>query len=488
MTPYMIFPETPLPPYGPTDPPELYCGYLNQQRFGFFVPNSNPPRYTRDYLIASGTSFAAPVAAGAALIASRIYSSTPGEAKPALLKAMLTATARSLRGGKNYSVDGYAGTAPVTIGAAPDDVQGFGRIDITDIVDSSIAKAYINQNQLLEASGQRWVRTYAVANSLKPVKIALAWSDVATPFPLPNPLTSLLVNDLDLEVHVGNGGTCKAYYGNNIDVRTGSERGEESILYDCNGSIDMKNNVEKALFNPSIDGVDRFTLIVKGTRIGGRATPCPSEPCSDLPNQDFALYVQNAAQLAQLPAPTLTSAVGAATSATLTWAGVQGAAKYQIWRGTGGGSRQLITPAPVSALTYMDSGLAPGFYNYAVRALNEAGEAASIDSNVDYAWVGSFTDDPLLVGETAVKASHVLELRSRINELRVIAGLSSFTYTNPVSVGSVIYVSDITDLRTALDTARSALALSALTYANTLAPGVSKIRVIDIREIRDGLR
>ena len=59
------------------------------------------------YIGGTGTSFAAPVAAGAAILASRRYAETakmngqpvPGAAKPSLVKAMLIAGAKSMYGG-----------------------------------------------------------------------------------------------------------------------------------------------------------------------------------------------------------------------------------------------------------------------------------------------------------------------------------------------------------------------------------------------------
>lgn len=465
------------------------CAKDHQTAYGFFIPNSNPQQYSTRHYIESGTSYAAPVAAGAALIASRIFSATPGAASPALLKAMLTATARSLRGGLGY-VDANLNSAAVAILAAPNDMQGFGRIDITDIVDSTIEKEYLNQTAPLQESAT-WVRTYRVVNAAKPVKMSLVWTDVAHALPLDDPASSLLVNDLDLQVHVGNGVTCKAYYGNNIAVRPTTDR-EESTLYDCNGYIDTKNNVEKAIFYPDTDSVNypnydgtiRFTVIVTARKVTARATPpCAQPPCSI--EQDFALYVQNADIVTAFPAPTLTSAVGGSDSATLAWTGVQGAAKYKIYRRDGTSGPQYLTT--VTGLTHPDPSLAPGIYRYTVRAVNAAEGAESADSNADYAWVGSFTDDPLVTGTTIVKAVHVTELRNHIDELRTVAGLSAFAYTFPATAGTEVRAADIAESRVALNQARTNLGIPALTF-DTLTAGVSLIEATDIHELRDGLR
>jgi hypothetical protein len=62
-----------------------------------FEPVDDPTTYRG----ATGTSFAAPIGLGAAVLASRRYNSTPGAATPSLVKAMLIAGAASMRGGKD---------------------------------------------------------------------------------------------------------------------------------------------------------------------------------------------------------------------------------------------------------------------------------------------------------------------------------------------------------------------------------------------------
>jgi hypothetical protein len=485
MTPLMLLPAVPV-----TDclvNAETYYDCDFQKRYGFYVPNSNPLRYSQNYIIRSGTSFAAPVGAGAALIASRVFSATPSAATPALIKAMLTATARSLNGGLNYAVNGdtTANVVPQTIGPAPNDVQGFGRIDISDIIDSTIPKSYVNQEpQTILGQGGVWVRSYIVSRDGLPVKIATAWSDAPSSDVSQSPVT-VLTNNLDLEVRRENGVTCSSYLGNNISAT------EESITYDCaSGFADGKNNVEKVVFSAPSSTI--FTVIVRASTLLQRAIPCAAEPCSTTPAQDFALYVQNASEVSSLPAPTLTSATGSSTSVTVSWTTVQGAAKYQLYRGLGGGAMQQIASCPgdpgcTSAVSYVDTSLPPSFYKYAVSAVNAGGAAASVQSNFDVAWVGSFTDDPLIAGTTIVKADHILELRSLINQLRAIAGLSAFGFSTTVAPLEVVRATDVVELRAALDQARQTLSQPPLSYANVVASG-QFVRAVDIREIRDGLR
>ncbi|HYS55407.1 MAG TPA: S8 family serine peptidase [Thermoanaerobaculia bacterium] len=192
------------------------------------------PDYDPDYFIDSGTSFAAPVAAGAALIASRVYAASlggtpnPAAASPALLKAMLVASARSMRTALDKTID-----PSVAITARPNAVQGFGRLSLVDIVSHSPARQYVDQSpsRTFTASGQKWSATYPVSDTSRPVKVVLVWTDAPAPAPSGN-VPTLIQNDLDLLVSIGDSTNRKTYAGNNLIESTQSaDEGEESQLY-----------------------------------------------------------------------------------------------------------------------------------------------------------------------------------------------------------------------------------------------------------------
>ena len=65
---------------------------------------------------------------------------------------------------------------------------------------------------------------------------------------------------------------------------------------------------------------------------------------------------------------------------------------------------------------------------------------------------GAFTDDPIVAGETPVRAAHFTELRERIDTLRVAHGLGLFPWTDSTLVAGVTPVRGVhmSELRTAL--------------------------------------
>ncbi len=97
----------------------------------------------------------------------------------------------------------------------------------------------------------------------------------------------------------------------------------------------------------------------------------------------------------------------------------------------------------------------------------------------------SFSDDPLVVGTTAVKAAHFTELRTAIDQARVHAGLSAASWGEPITAGvTTIKASHVTELRTRLDEARTALGLSTGGYTD---PGLANgydIKATHISQLR----
>jgi serine protease AprX len=142
------------------------------------------------YVYMGGTSMAGPHASGAAAVFVQYYKSQHANAmpSPALVKAALINSANELD-----QLNG--GPGPI-----PNNDEGWGRITLTNIIFTNIRTApryyeYVDQSVLL-SNGQIYAHHTLVRNSDQPLKITLAYTDVAG-FPGAIPA---LVNDLDLEV------------------------------------------------------------------------------------------------------------------------------------------------------------------------------------------------------------------------------------------------------------------------------------------------
>jgi RHS repeat-associated protein len=96
----------------------------------------------------------------------------------------------------------------------------------------------------------------------------------------------------------------------------------------------------------------------------------------------------------------------------------------------------------------------------------------------------SFSDDPLVVGTTIIKATHLSELRTAVNQARTHAGLAAASWAESVSAGVTIKASHITELRVRLDEARTALGLAAASYTDPDLTTGYTIKAAHIQELR----
>src|SRR5438477_2347941 len=208
------------------------------------------------YQYQGGTSQAGPHASGAAAVFVQYYRELHGNTtpSPALVKAALINSAVDL--------DDSFGTGPV-----PNNDEGWGRIDLAQIIGSPRRYEFIDQTNLLSA-GQTYEHRVVVASSDEPLKITLAYTDVPG-FPGAIPA---LVNDLDLEVEAPDG---RIYRGNQF------EEGES--VPDAPGG-DNINNVEAVHLSEPLPGEYvvrvRARNVVEDARIDTPAV-----------DQDFALVV-----------------------------------------------------------------------------------------------------------------------------------------------------------------------------------------------------
>ncbi len=207
------------------------------------------------YAFCSGTSMAAPHAAGAIVLATEWWRSFNGGDDPssAMAKALLV----------NNAIDMAAADIPNIH-------EGWGRINVTNIISPVVPTLYYDQPVIFGNSGEQWVINGGVIDPTKPFKVTLAWADA----PGAVGANPALVNNLDLTVTV-DGDT---YLGN---VFSGG-------WSNTGGSADTINNLEN-VFVQNASG--SFQVVVDAVNISGDAVLYNG----DTTDQGFALVCQNCA-------------------------------------------------------------------------------------------------------------------------------------------------------------------------------------------------
>jgi len=209
------------------------------------------------YTASSGTSQAAPcVSGGCALIMQYFYNQFCIWPSPAMVKAWLLNSTRYLTGTNANDT-------------LPSPSQGMGEINLGTCFDGT-PRVVRDQlaSDIFRTSGDSRTFTGIIANTNKPFRVTLAWTDAPG-----STVGYAYNNNLDLVVTVGT----NVYKGNVF-------KGAFSVT---GGSSDLKNNVEN-VFLPAGVGTN-FTVKVNGTSINSLGIP----NTGDTVNQDFALVIYN---------------------------------------------------------------------------------------------------------------------------------------------------------------------------------------------------
>jgi hypothetical protein len=281
------------------------------------------------YTASSGTSHSTPCVAGAcALIRQFFINQGMAPASPAMTKAMLMNSARYMNGsGANDTL--WSNN------------QGMGELNLGDLFARGAVTPTVFRDEvaadIFTASGQTRTFSGTIADSTKPFRVTLAWTDA------PGATTgSAFKNNLDLMVTIG----ANTYKGNVFS-------GANSVT---GGSADAANNAESVFLPAGTSG--SFTVTVTAANINSDGVPNSGGSL----DQDFALVIFNgstscvAASVSGQPSP---QTVCAGTPATFSvTAGGTSPFTYQ-WRkntvnigGANGSSYTIASPAPGDAGGY----------------------------------------------------------------------------------------------------------------------------------------
>jgi len=456
---------------------------------GFYCDeNHDPINSPFMYQMDSGTSFAAPAAAGAAILVKRYLGSLPADVSPAGVKAVLIAGAHSVRGGIDRTANANSNTP---VGPVPNTQQGFGRLSLDDILTGATPPVLVDQSigRHFTTSGQARTTRLTVRDASKPVVVALVWTDYPAATTTPNtpniPLpVNPLVNDLDLTIYPI-ATPCTYRQGNYLSVLNQS-RGEESVSVPCNqtGTVDQVNNVEYARFF-----ADNFTQF--DVRVAGSKIQMPGDPGYAGNNQDFALVVLNADLVngGNVIAPQLTSTHDAVTPTTahLSWTFPLNMIvdHYEIKRGsTAANLNTVYSNEHVTAKD--DVGLPPGVNTW-VYQVTAVGTSTSSSSNLNIATTIKFDDDPITAFVTPILAHHVEQLRQAIDAIRGAAGLTATNWLDGTSLRGVVVKSQhITQMQTQLDEALGPSHLNIT--SNPYTPLTPLVKASKINELRANVK
>ncbi|MBC7742466.1 MAG: S8 family serine peptidase [Bdellovibrionaceae bacterium] len=157
--------------------------------------------YNNDYVYSGGTSMAAPLAAGAAVVTRQILIQKLNQPAPsaALLKAYLMHTAFDMFPGQYGAVGEAKGQELLT--PRPNSDEGFGRIDMAKAVNlKDTAQLLLIDSKAGVATGEMLPTTFKVTKAGR-LQVTLVWTDA----PGSANASKALVNDLDLEVVLPDG-------------------------------------------------------------------------------------------------------------------------------------------------------------------------------------------------------------------------------------------------------------------------------------------
>ena len=221
-----------------------------------------------------GSSGASPKTAGAcALLTQWWRHNNAGQIpSPAMLRALVVNGAEPI----------------LTGGAVPNNRQGWGRLNVQNIVDPSVSRVCVDQATFLASPADTREWTIRAADPSRPVKITLAWTDPPGAIGSgSSAANSPIVNKLALRAESGR----QIYRGAHDRFRNGSSVSDDAIAQEGTTSLvsEGADNLQNIFLQPSAaTGSVRVSVTALNV-----TTNCLTGLFEE-PKQDFALVISNA--------------------------------------------------------------------------------------------------------------------------------------------------------------------------------------------------
>lgn len=229
-------------------------------------------------------------------------------------------------------------------------------------------------------------------------------------------------------------------------------------------------------------GSVRTTVAAIGAWMSEIVRSEPAEPISTY--QPVTAYLSPAPPF--IDAPTNLAVTAAAdTSISLSWTAPAGSVDhYEIER-----SQNIAGPflfrANAAGTTFQDTSVTTDqAYLYRVRAVTSGG-VPSVPSTMALGTATSFEFNGAGLVGNVVKKQHIYDIRTAINAVRTVAGLSAATWTRSDLTNQLIMANDVQELRTRLGEGLSVLGISVAAYTDpTLVAGTTLIKGAHIDELQ----
>lgn len=151
--------------------------------------------------------------------------------------------------------------------------------------------------------------------------------------------------------------------------------------------------------------------------------------------------------------------------------------------GTYGGTEAVtLVSSQMPAHTHTATG---GPFTATARSKNGVGNSTTPVGHV-FATGPAVSDSPLTAHSSVVKASHITDLRTRVDALRATASLPPYSYSDPTLTAgtTVIQAKHITELRTAVLQAYTVLSLTPPSFTDPALAHGTPIKAVHIAELR----